>query len=1045
MKYRLGLDMGTNSLGWVVYELDRNNHITSIIDAGARIYTDGRDAKSGESLAADRRAARAARRRRDRFLRRRDVLMEELIRLGLMPSDEQQRKVLEALEPYELRAQALDTPLPAHHIGRAIFHLNQRRGFKSNRKADRKNDEKGKINTGIAELVHAMEDQNARTYGEFLYKRVSAGETARARLNDAGDAYPFYPARHLLEEEFDAIWQAQKPHHPALLTDEAYKRLHDIMFYQRPLKEPVVGQCSFIAGEQRLPKAHPLFQQRRLYEEVNALEIARTGETPRKLTAEERDNLIRKLRVKKKITFESLAKALKLPQGAHFNKESDNRKDLAGDEVFAEMAHTSRFSNRWNHFKWEEQWRIVERVRDEENPEVLLNWLKENYDLDDETAQAVADARLPDGHGRFGITATKAILRELKADDVPVYSKAVERAPELPHHSDHRDGEVWDKLPYYGQVLERYILPGTNDPNEADDAVRYGRITNPTVHIGLGQLRRVINALIAKYGHPSQIVLELARDLKLNDKQKKTVNAKIRENTLAAQQRSKILEEHGQVDNGRNRLMLRLWEELNPKNPLDRRCPYCGEQISIDMLFSAATDIDHILPYSETLDDSPSNKTVCHSHCNRQKRNRAPYDAFGGDGERWAQISDIAARLQNNKRWRFSPDAMHRFDAIGGFLARQLAETQHLAKLSREYLTKVCPDGVWVVPGQLTEMIRRHWGLNTLLHDHNVYDVTKKKNRNDHRHHIIDAAVVGATDRSLLQKISREAGRREHEGLEEVIGSIPYPWDGFRDDLRDKLEKVIISHRPDHGSLKPGSTSGRLHNDTAYGLTGEKDERGNDLVVHRVPLSSLKSAKDIMKIRDTHLRDLLWGETRDLSGKDFEAALHRFAKSDKANGYCGLRRIRIIEPLNVIAIKDKNGRAYKGYKGDANYRYDVWRMPDGKWQADVITRFEAHQPDFNPQNRRPHPAAKKVLSLQQGDLIAIEEDGVRKIMRIVKFDQSGSIYFAQHNEANVDARTRDKLDSYNMTKKAASRLATLKARKVRVDDIGVLTDSGFRQ
>ena len=95
---------------------------------GVRVFPDGRDPHSGTSNAAARRTARGARRRRDRFVYRRQRLMNALIRHRLMPADEKARKRLETLDPYEIRAQALDKMIPAHHVGRALFHLNQRRG-----------------------------------------------------------------------------------------------------------------------------------------------------------------------------------------------------------------------------------------------------------------------------------------------------------------------------------------------------------------------------------------------------------------------------------------------------------------------------------------------------------------------------------------------------------------------------------------------------------------------------------------------------------------------------------------------------------------------------------------------------------------------------------------------------------------------------------------------------------------------------------------------------------------------------------------------------
>jgi hypothetical protein len=208
MKYRLGLDLGTNSLGWCVLSLDDAGVPVGIPKRalGVRIFSDGRDPQSKTSLAVDRRIARGSRRRRDRYLRRRAALLNKIVALGLMPQDKAARKALEALDPYELRARAISGPLTPHELGRALFHLHQRRGFRSNRKSDPK-DEAGKIKTAISALRTAMEEAGARTIGEYLNARHSRREWVRSRLIGAGAkaAYTFYPDRSMVAAEFDAM------------------------------------------------------------------------------------------------------------------------------------------------------------------------------------------------------------------------------------------------------------------------------------------------------------------------------------------------------------------------------------------------------------------------------------------------------------------------------------------------------------------------------------------------------------------------------------------------------------------------------------------------------------------------------------------------------------------------------------------------------------------------------------------------------------------------------------------------------------------------
>ena len=241
-KTRLGVDIGTNSIGWWLYATDGKG-ITGIIDGGVRIFSDGRDPKSGTSLAVDRRLARSMRRRQDRYLRRRTALMRRMVLAGLMPGDRAAARSLERLDPFELRARGLDEALPLAHLGRALFHINQRRGFKSNRKADRGNNESGLIGDASARLDQAMMAARARSYGEFLHicrsdkpekpphqhktnkdgtrsddrrtrpvrTRLSAARRDGAKKEKPG--YDFYPDRRHLEEEFSTLWHSQFTHH----------------------------------------------------------------------------------------------------------------------------------------------------------------------------------------------------------------------------------------------------------------------------------------------------------------------------------------------------------------------------------------------------------------------------------------------------------------------------------------------------------------------------------------------------------------------------------------------------------------------------------------------------------------------------------------------------------------------------------------------------------------------------------------------------------------------------------------------------------------
>lgn len=1041
---RLGLDIGTNSIGWWLYSAS----LKETIDCGVRIFSDGRDPKSKASLAVDRRVARAARRRRDRYLRRRTVLMERLAEAGLMPSKPVERKKLETLDPYALRAKGLNEPLSLTELGRALFHLNQRRGFKSNRKTDRGSNEKesGKIAQGASRLEIAMRDSGAKTLGQFLHKRrqtdkIHRTPAVRTRMttltlgDKTEDGYDFYPTRTLLEDEFTRIWLEQEKHHPEL-TDELRDSLFETIFYQRPLKAPEIGLCLF-EDEKRLTKAHPLFQRRVMYETVNALRIRQPGQPDRPLTLDERNAVIMLLDSKSVKTtssanqsFTKIRQTLKLLPEQTLSSEGQTRKGIDCDRLRALLGHKDSLGGLWSRMDIEAQWKLVKKLRDTESNAELEAWLKSQFGLDDARLMNIANTPLPEGYGRIGLTATIQILEHLKAEVIP-YSEAATRI-----YGDHRGvatGEIIEKLPYYGEILDKHVIPGSGDTND-DVITRFGRINNPTVHIGLNQLRRLVNKIIEVYGKPDQIIVELARDLKNTEDQKKEINKNIKKNTEAAIERGKKLEELGQRNNGANRIILRLWEELN-EDCMDRRCPYTGTKISAAMLFDGSCDIDHILPYSRTLDDSIGNRTLCMAEANRQKTNKSPWEAWGNTPQ-WEIIAPLIKRLPNNKQQRFTPDAMELFEGENDFLARQLVDTQYLSRIAREYLSRLYPEEkqtggkihVYVTPGRLTEMLRRNWKLNDLLGEHSL---PKAKNRHDHRHHAIDAAVIALTDTKLLHKISN--AHKRTEGIEGAVENIEPPWESFRDDLRAALNKITVSHRADHGKISNenrrkgvDSTAGQLHNDTAYGPT---DEEG--VVVTRKSLTSI-APKDISRIRDPKLQALLYQQTQGLDGKEFIAALEVFSKADTA--YQGIRRVRLTENLKTIPIKDGSGKIYKGYKGDSNHCIEVWAMPDSTWKAKILTTFLAHQNGLG--STRPHPAARLQMRLFKKDVVHVKgKSGEIRKSLIVKFSDK-NITLSPLNEANVDSRNRDKGDPFSFENLGTGTLQKREVAKIHVDEIG---------
>jgi len=441
-----------------------------------------------------------------------------------------------------------------------------------------------------------------------------------------------------------------------------------------------------------------------------------------------------------------------LSGGETFNLESKAREKLKGAETAARLAgKKGPLAAIWPNLELAARDAIAAALLEAAKPEDAIDSLVA-LGIPADAAELAELVALPEGHASLSTKAILALLPHMAAG--ARYSDAV-IAGGYAHHSDDRDGVIHDRLPYYGVALADRIGTGSgvlDDPEEK----RFGRAPNPTVHVALNQLRHVVNTLIARHGHPTQIVVEVLRELNQSAFERRRIEKEQAENAKRREEWAKELVALGQRVNGRNLAFMRLWSE-QAGDPKERICPYTGERISLRRLFSGEVEEDHILPYAVTLDDSFANRVIVVREANRRKSRQSPYDAFHASPE-WPDIQARAALLPPSKAWRFAPDALKKWKGEHqDFLARHLTDSAYLARLARLYLRAVCdPDKVWCIPGRLTSMLRDAHGLNsaTLLGKGGT-----RKDRDDHRHHAIDALTIGLVDRSLLQRVATAAAR----------------------------------------------------------------------------------------------------------------------------------------------------------------------------------------------------------------------------------------------------------------------------------------------
>jgi CRISPR-associated endonuclease Csn1 len=457
-----------------------------------------------------------------------------------------------------------------------------------------------------------------------------------------------------------------------------------------------------------------------------------------------------------------------------------------------------------------------------------------------------------------------------------------------------------------------------------------------------------------------------------------------------------------------------LWTEQN------ENCVYSGAQIGVPQLLSGEVDIDHILPRGRSLDNSQMNKVVAFRTENAQKGDRTPYEWLAkSNPEKYEQVLQRARRLPYPKLRRFYQESVELED----FFARQLVDTTYITTQVHQYVRCLGAD-VLCIRGQHTAELRRHWGLNTVLR----HDLLDLKNRDDHRHHAVDAIVIVLTSRSRLQQLARIY----REGGTETTGEIlPEPWEDFRGDVDRAVNGVHVSHRVRR------KVAGALHKDTIYGRAGDSGK-----FVHRKLLEELTPPM-VPQIRDRVVRELVTQRLREhgiepgRGGGKIPAETWTDPLWLNREKRVPIRRVRLVIPSESIRpIRD--GRAY--VQPGNTHHICCFETADAQGQPtlepvfvsmlDAAERVKRREPLV----QRVHPTnpdARFAFSLAGNEMLMLTHDGVEDLYRFdTAASTSGQMWFRHHTFAG---RSTDK--SGRISKKPST-LCACNPRKVTVDPLG---------
>lgn len=994
----LGLDVGANSIGWALIET-RDDTPIRIIASGVRIFearVNLQETGENASRNTDRRLARGRRRILERSARRRKKLLHLLQNNNLLPTGELHGYLRHndnnpladffldpANDPYNLRARAISEKLTPFEIGRAIYHLARRRGFESNRKLSPMESTKNEIEKTAAETEQEWKKLGFATYGQYLASLDPHQQRRRGK----------YTLRQWYKDEFEKIWEHQAQYYPELLTPQLKQKIFKVIFYQRPLKSQnkYIGRCQLeTSNPNYIPKRAAwstlLAQRFRMLQDINNCRIINELHQPQPLTPEQRQLLLNILEQKEELNFAEASRILKLPRGTKFNfEDSPTKKSLLGNRTAARMIEI--FGKRWFSMSEAEKNQAVEDVRSINSEKALRNRAINHWKLSGEAVDKFVNFSPEPGYCSYSRRALKKLIPFMEQGLST--SEAIQRA-----YPERTVRKAVDRIP----------------PIE--------NLRNPIVQRALAEMRRLVNCLIARYGKPGLIRVELARELKKSARARVIIMKQIIANTRAINNARKAIFEATGNPNP-SPLMIEkylLWKECN------QICPYSGNQISLTELLSPSSrfDIDHIIPFTRSMDNSFANKTLCYVDINRNiKKNQTPWETWGapaaaGDPVKQKEWKEILERVKKFKS-ELKEIKLRRFELktvddetkfVENFATNLLNDTRYAAKKTREILAQLYgTDGlkhVQAITGQITAYLRRAWDLNSIIGGE------ASKERTDHRHHAIDAICIALTSPAVIYQLHNSAKRGLLKARPGTFPQMPEPWDGFRNEVKSILNNIIVSHRVSN------KVSGPLHEETHYGkiLSPQHDERAQQIeyTVIRKHLKDLKGSspsateKNIEAIVDKAVREKVKEKLSELMKQynlsDIQKAIDLFKEPTNHpcfitpdNKRIPIHKVRIKVPYQTVAIGENDRRRL--VKLAKNHHLAIYATTDKKgnptWRCEVVTLLEAYRRKRAGENIiKPVDefGNKLVFSLCKNEAVEIDWNGKREIAILQNFDEN---------------------------------------------------------
>ncbi len=832
MKRRVfGFDLGIASIGWAVVDFDNEYYDMEtgeiledkvkgsgeisqgkIVVCGVRSFPVAENPKDGSSLAAVRREKRLSRRVCRRKARRKEGLRGLFVAKGLVASAD---KFLEDIckqqiggDVWDLRVKALSEKLSKEELLRVLYHLAKHRGFKSTRKAREENDKDcGKLLSAIRENMTLKEE--GKSLAQIIVEK--AGETGKKRnftvivkkgKNEKEVEEPDYRnsiPRSEIIAELEMIFAKQKEY--GIFTQDLYDDFIKIAFRQRGIKSvgDMVGNCTFEKDEKRAPKEAPTSEFFVAWSKINNLTVYE-GDKKRFLTPEERQMLFDLLKATKDVKYKTVGSKVfkgKKIQFACLNYSPKQKNNKNGEVVCVDPEDVLFYSMKgWHKLKsaFKTMPEIFNDTQKLDMAVTIIATEKEDARIQEKLqelgySQEIIDKFLTLSFDKFINLSVKALYKiNPYLEQGEKYDKACACAGyDFKENSEKLAEEKGHLLP----VLSEDKLPKV-----------------PVVNRAIAQFRKLYNALTRKYGTPDQVNIETGRELKKSFDERKEIEKRQQENRNYNQSAVDQIEEMGCNPTGTNITKLRLYHEQQCKSM------YSRAPLDLNRLFEIGyAEIDHILPYSRSFDNSYTNKVLVLANENQNKGNKTPFEYIGkqnAKSKEWADFVSYVTSIQSMPKGKKEKLLLETFNQREQeFKDRNANDNSYIATFVKHYVED-CIDfsqsahtniknKVQVRSGNVTAFLRHQWGL-------------EKNRAESDNHHAQDAVVIACATQGMVQalsKISRKEGMVHTEHVHRKY-SIAQPWDNFRNEVLSALENVFVSRSPRK------KATGEVHLETIY-------------------------------------------------------------------------------------------------------------------------------------------------------------------------------------------------------------------------------------